>query len=54
VFAVGHAGDGNIHLNLTSPDEAARFRDQWQARVRALLLEHGDDPEVFLLRCAGG
>ncbi|MHC1753522.1 FAD-binding oxidoreductase [Humidesulfovibrio sp.] len=26
IFAFGHAGDGNIHLNLTSPDEAARPR----------------------------
>lgn len=30
-----------------TPDETAMFRDCWQARVRALLLEHGDDPEVF-------
>lgn len=30
-----------------TPEEAARFRENWQARVRALLLEHGDDPEVF-------
>ncbi len=37
-----------------TPDEAARFRDQWQARVRSLLLEHGDDPEVFVLRRPGG
>lgn len=27
--------------------ETADFRDCWQARVRALLLDHGDDPEVF-------
>jgi D-lactate dehydrogenase (cytochrome) len=26
VYAFGHAGDGNIHLNLTSPDAAARPR----------------------------
>lgn len=26
VYAFGHAGDGNIHLNLTSPDLAARPR----------------------------
>ena len=26
IYAFGHAGDGNIHLNLTSPDEAARPR----------------------------
>jgi D-lactate dehydrogenase (cytochrome) len=24
IFAFGHAGDGNIHLNLTAPDEAQR------------------------------
>jgi hypothetical protein len=29
------------------------FRDNWQARVRSLLLEHGDDPEVFVLRRPG-
>ncbi len=31
-------------------EEAAEFRECWQARVRMLLLDHGDDPEVFLLR----
>jgi hypothetical protein len=30
-----------------------RFKANWQARVRALLLEHGDDPEVFVLRAGG-
>jgi formylmethanofuran dehydrogenase subunit E len=30
-----------------TPDEAAEFRECWQARVRSLLLDHGDDPEVF-------
>jgi D-lactate dehydrogenase (cytochrome) len=24
IYAFGHAGDGNIHLNLTAPDEALR------------------------------
>lgn len=24
IYAFGHAGDGNIHLNLTAPDESAR------------------------------
>jgi hypothetical protein len=33
-------------------EETARFRENWQARVRALLLEYGDDPEVFLVRPA--
>lgn len=36
-----------------TPQETAEFRTCWQARVRALLLEHGDDPEVFVLRPAG-
>lgn len=31
-------------------DECALFRDLWQDRVRRLLLEHADDPEVILLR----
>jgi hypothetical protein len=30
--------------------ETAEFRACWQARVRTLLLQHGDDPEVFVLR----
>lgn len=33
-----------------TPDETATFRECWQARVRALLLDHGDDPEVFPVR----
>lgn len=33
-----------------TPQETAEFRDCWQARVRTLLLQHGDDPEVFVLR----
>lgn len=33
-----------------SNEEAAQFRQNWQARVRALLLDHGDDPEVFPVR----
>ncbi len=36
-----------------TPQETAEFRDCWQARVRTLLLLHGDDPEVFVLRPAG-
>jgi hypothetical protein len=30
-------------------EEEALFRALWQARVRRLLLEHADDPEVFVL-----
>jgi hypothetical protein len=29
--------------------ETAEFRQLWQARVRSILLEHGDDPDVFLI-----
>ena len=30
-----------------TPDELARFGELWQARVRAMLLEHADDPELL-------
>jgi formylmethanofuran dehydrogenase subunit E len=30
-----------------TPEEASEFRENWQARVRALLLDHGDDAEIF-------
>ncbi|KAA3655027.1 MAG: hypothetical protein DWQ11_02415 [Proteobacteria bacterium] len=30
-----------------SPDEAAQFRALWQARVRAILIDHGDDPALI-------
>ena len=30
--------------------EADEFRACWQARVRALLVEHGDDPEIYVVR----
>ena len=36
--------------NQASEAEIQQFRDLWQARVRDLLLRHGDDPQVFLLR----
>ena len=36
-----------------TPEETAEFRECWQARVRTLLLLHGDDPEVFVLRPVG-
>ncbi|HUX89585.1 MAG TPA: hypothetical protein VMV48_02700 [Gallionellaceae bacterium] len=35
--------------NKASPEEIAEFRQLWQARVRSILLEHGEDPEVFVL-----
>lgn len=30
--------------------EAEEFRACWQARVRALLIDHGDDPQIYVLR----
>ena len=33
-----------------TPDETRQFRENWQARVRTLLIVHGDDPEVFPVR----
>lgn len=35
-----------------TPEEAQRFGELWQERVRRILLDHGDDPEVFVLRPA--
>lgn len=35
--------------NRATPDEAAKFRQLWQERVRSILLDHGDDPEVFVI-----
>lgn len=35
-----------------SPAEEQQLRDAWQARVRALLLEHPDDPEIIVLHAA--
>lgn len=35
-----------------SADEATLFQSLWQARVRRVLLEYGDDPEVFVIRYA--
>ena len=35
--------------NRATPEEAAEFRQLWQERVRSILLDHGDDPEVFVV-----
>ena len=35
-------------------DEMQRFGAAWQDRVRRILLEHGEDSEVFVVRRAGG
>ena len=37
---------------VASPEEAKDFRALWQARVRSVLLDHGDDPAVFVIRPA--
>ena len=35
-----------------SADETRRFAALWQDRVRRILLDHGEDPEVFVVRSA--
>lgn len=35
--------------NRATPEETAEFRQLWQERVRSILLDHGDDPEVFVV-----
>lgn len=35
--------------NTATQEEIAEFQQLWQARVRSILLDHGDDPEVFVL-----
>lgn len=35
--------------NVGPPEEAQEFRRLWQERVRQLLIDHADDPEVVLL-----
>ncbi len=35
--------------NAATPAEIAEFRQLWQARVHSILLDHGDDPEVFVI-----
>jgi hypothetical protein len=37
---------------VASLEEAQDFRALWQARVRSVLLDHGDDPAVFVIRPA--
>lgn len=40
--------------NEASAEERQSFAAAWQQRVRRMLLEHGDDPEVFIIRPAAG
>ena len=39
----------NCLANIATPDEVAEFRQLWQERVRRILLEYGDDPQVFVV-----
>lgn len=39
----------NCLANSATPDEVAEFRQLWQERVRRILLEYGDDPQVFVV-----
>ena len=35
--------------NTASQAEAAEFRELWQERVRCILLDHGNDPAIFVV-----
>ena len=35
--------------NIATSEEIAEFRQLWQARVRSILLEHGNNSDVFLV-----
>ena len=39
----------NCINNTATQEEITEFRQLWQERVRSILLDHGDDPEVFVL-----
>jgi len=39
----------NCLANTATPDEIVEFHRLWQGRVRRILLEYGDDPEVFVV-----
>lgn len=39
----------NCMADTATSEEAAEFRELWQGRVRSILLEHGNDPEVFVV-----
>lgn len=41
---------GRCLQGMASEEEVAGFRGAWQERVRRLLLEHADDPEVIEVR----
>lgn len=35
--------------NTATQNEIAEFRELWQERVRRILLDHGNDPEIFVV-----
>lgn len=41
---------GSCLQGMATPEEQALFRELWQDRVRRLLLDHADDPEVIEVR----
>lgn len=40
---------GSCISGHATPAEVAEFGKLWQDRVRSILLDHGDDPEVFVI-----
>jgi hypothetical protein len=43
---------GRAAAGVASADELRRFGELWQDRVRRLLLDHANDPDVYQLRAA--
>ncbi len=48
---MGALMQASMHADA-NPEAVRRFGALWQDRVRRILLEHGDDPEVFILKTA--
>jgi len=44
---------GRCLSDKASAEEARRFAALWQSRVKRILFDHGEDPEVFVVRRAG-
>lgn len=42
----------NCINNMATQEEINEFRQLWQERVRCILLDHGDDPDVFVVTSA--
>jgi len=41
--------DGKMYIQYRNSSGNSRIPAAWQARVRSILLEHGNDPDVFLI-----